>query len=99
VTEVACPRCGYTSTRPPTDTDRVAALAAWCHARGLWVSADGQEVRTEGAAELLNVSEQYLRQMRCYYSEAGAIPSRRAGRHTLYRLEDLARRLNVYSDA
>ena len=89
--------CGG-SGRAPEPADPIEELADWCRSRGLWVSADGQEVRTSGVAALLNVSEQYLRQMRCYYSDAGAIPSHRAGKHTLYKLEDLARRLDVYSD-
>ena len=40
-----CPCCHGTglATAP---VDPVAERADWCHARGLWVSADGQEVRT-----------------------------------------------------
>ena len=85
-----CECCGQ---RLPEHPDPVAELAAWCRERGLWVSADGEEVRTQGAAALLGVSEQWLRQSACYFCES-TVPSRRVGRHRLWRLAEIARRID-----
>lgn len=88
MTEIACPKCGYSWTPQAADIDPVEQLADWCRDRGLWVSLDGQEVRTAGAAALLNLSEQWLRQAACYFGDS-PVPSRRVGRHRLWRLADI----------
>ena len=80
-----CPCCDGTglATAP---VDPVEQLAALCRERGLWVR------RRPGGAhgrrgELLNVSEQWLR--RRLLLRRLPVPSRRVGRHRLWRLADI----------
>lgn len=87
----ACPCCGGTGLATPDD--RVAALREWCRERGHWISPE-DEVRTAVAADILGLSEQWLRTQACYGFDS-AIPSRRVGRHRMWSLADLVAHLEV----
>ncbi len=88
MSEAVCPCCNGNGRVPEHDpiADLVAELLARCEARGYWLSPE-LEVRTAAAAKLLGLSEQWLRTQACYY---GLIPSRRLGKHRLWKLADLA---------